>query len=224
MEEYFSVIKSSPLFSSINEDEIKAILSCLDVRTTSYKKDEFILRFGESIKAVGIVLFGRALITQEDIWGNRNIVSTLRTGETFGTAYASTGMKAVNVSIIAECDTTVMYLPINKILSMCPSACTFHTALIRNLLKETCRKNLKFSDKITHMSQRTTRAKILSYLSSEAQQNNAFEFDIPFSRQGMADYLSVERSGLSVELGKLKKEGLIDYEGKHFVVIKKSFD
>ncbi len=224
MEEYLTVIKSSSLFSEINYEEIKAILKCLDAGKKNYKKDTIILQRGESVSSIGLILSGSALIIQEDIWGNRNIVTPLHEGETFGTAYATTGINALNVSVVSDSDTTVMYLPVAGILSMCTSACSFHTTLIRNLLTETCRKNLKFSDKITHMAQRTTRAKILSYLSSEAQRSNALEFDIPFSQQDLADYLSVERSGLSVELGKLRDEGIIDYRRNHFVVRKKDYE
>ncbi len=218
MKEYLSSIKSSPLFSSIEDDDILSMLKCLDVKISSYPKDSIIIHRGDTVSSIGLILKGSAFITQEDIWGNRNIIQRIKEGETFGTAYASTNGTALNVSVTAETDVSVMYLSIKRVLTMCPSACTFHTLLIRNIMMETAEKNLKVSEKITHLSQRTTRAKILSYLSSEAQHRGSLEFDIPFSRQEMADYLSVERSGLSIELGKLKKEGVIDYEKNHFSI------
>ncbi len=218
MKEYLSSIKSSPLFSSIKDDDVLSMLKCLDVKISSYPKESIIIHRGDTVSSIGLILEGSAFITQEDIWGNRNIIQRIKEGETFGTAYASTNATALNVSVTAETDVSVMYLSIKRVLTMCPSACTFHTLLIRNIMMETAEKNLKVSEKITHLSQRTTRAKILSYLSSEAQHHSALEFDIPFSRQEMADYLSVERSGLSIELGKLKKEGVIDYEKNHFSI------
>ncbi len=218
MKEYLSSIKSSPLFSSIKDDDVLSMLKCLDVKISSYPKDSIIIHSGDTVSSIGLILEGSAFITQEDIWGNRNIIQRLKEGETFGTAYASTNGTTLNVSVTAETDVSVMYLSIKRVLTMCPSACTFHTLLIRNIMMETAEKNLKVSEKITHLSQRTTRAKILSYLSSEAQHRGSLEFDIPFSRQEMADYLSVERSGLSIELGKLKKEGVIDYEKNHFSI------
>lgn len=101
---------------------------------------------------------------------------------------------------------------------VCPSACAHHSRIIRNLLGELAEKNLRFSEKLTHMGQRTTRAKLMSYLSAEAQRRGEYEFDIPFSRQQLADYLGVERSGLSLELGKMRAEGLLDFQKNHFVL------
>lgn len=111
-----------------------------------------------------------------------------------------------------------MFFNVKRILDVCPSACAHHSRIIRNLLGELAEKNLRFSEKLTHMGQRTTRAKLMSYLSAEAQRRGEYEFDIPFSRQQLADYLGVERSGLSLELGKMRVEGLLDFQKNHFVL------
>ena len=111
-----------------------------------------------------------------------------------------------------------MFLNVKRVLTVCPSACEHHSRIIRNLLSELAEKNLRFSEKLTHMGQRTTRAKLLSYFSAEAQKRGTYEFDVPFSRQQLADYLAVERSGLSLELGKLRDEGLIEFHKSHFVL------
>ena len=103
----------------------------------------------------------------------------------------------LNVSVEAESAVTVMFLHIRRVLSVCPSACSYHSRFIRNLLGELAEKNLRLNEKLTHMGQRTTRAKLMSYFSAEAQRRGGYEFDIPFSRQQLADYLGVERSGLS---------------------------
>ena len=111
-----------------------------------------------------------------------------------------------------------MFLDVNRILYVCPSACDHHTRIIRNLLGELAEKNLRFSEKLRHVGQRTTRSKVTSYLSAEARLLGTYEFDIPFSRQQLADYLGVERSGLSSELGKMRDERLIDFRKNHFVL------
>ena len=120
--------------------------------------------------------------------------------------------------MVAEAPVTAMFLNVKRILTVCPSACTHHSQIIRNLLGELAGKNLRFSEKLTHMGQRTTRAKLMSYFSAEAQRLGKYEFDIPFSRQQLADYLGVERSGLSLELGKMRGEGLLDFHKSHFVL------
>ena len=158
------------------------------------------------------------LVIQEDIWGNRNLLSRAGPGQTFAAAYACAPGSVLNVSIIAETPVTVLLLNIKRVLNMCPFTCAHHSRIIRNLLGELAEKNLRFGEKLTHMGQRTTRGKLLSYLSAEAQWLGRYEFDIPFSRQQLADYLAVERSGLSLELGKMRREGLLDFQKNHFVL------
>ena len=118
----------------------------------------------------------------------------------------------------AESAVTVMFLHIRRVLNVCPSACSHHSQIIRSLLGELAEKNLRLNEKLTHMGQRTTRAKLLSYFSGEVQRRGGYEFDIPFSRQQLADYLGVERSGLSMELGKMRDEGLLDFHKSHFLL------
>lgn len=218
MKEFFPVIRSSHLFSGVSEDELPAMLSCLDTRKACFPKDAFLLRAGEKTGAIGLVLAGNILIVQEDIWGNRNILSKAGPGQTFAAAFACAPGSVLNVSVIAETPATVMFFNVKRILDVCPSACAHHSRIIRNLLGELAEKNLRFSEKLTHMGQRTTRAKLMSYLSAEAQRRGEYEFDIPFSRQQLADYLGVERSGLSLELGKMRAEGLLDFQKNHFVL------
>ena len=176
------------------------------------------LRAGDTAESIGLVLSGNVLIVQEDIWGNRNILSKAGLGQTCAAAYACAIGSRLNMSVIAETPVTVMFLNVKRILNVCPSACSHHSRIIRNLLGELAEKNLRFNEKLTHMGQRTTRSKIMSYLSAEAQRLGKYEFDVPFSRQQLADYLGVERSGLSLELGKMRSEGLLDFRKSHFVL------
>lgn len=180
MKEFFPIIRSSQLFSGVSEEELTAMLSCLETRKESFPK-------------AGV-------------------------GQTFAAAYACAPGSVLNVSVVAETAVTVLYLNIKRVLHVCSSACAHHSHIIRNLLGELAEKNLRFSEKLTHMGQRTTRAKLMSYFSAEAQRLGKYEFDIPFSRQQLADYLAVERSGLSLELGKMRDEGLLDFHKNHFVL------
>lgn len=218
MKEFLSILQSSKLFSDISKKELTAILSCLEAKKVDFPKEAFVLRAGESIKSVGLVLSGSVMIIQEDIWGNRNILSKAEPGQTFAAAFACAPNSRLNVSVISETTVTVMFFNVKRILNVCPSACAHHSRLIRNLLSELAEKNLRFGEKLTHMGQRSTRAKIMSYLSAEAQRLGKYEFDIPFSRQQLADYLAVERSGLSLELGKMRGDGLLDFHKSHFIL------
>ena len=218
MKDFLSVIRASQLFSGISEDELTAMLTCLDTRQTNFPKDTFLMRVGNTADSIGLLLEGSALIIQEDIWGNRNILSKAGPGQTFAAAYACAPGSVLNVSVVAETPVTAMFLNVGRVLNVCPSACAHHSRIIRNLLGELAEKNLRFSEKLTHMGQRTTRAKLMSYFSAEAQRLGKYEFDIPFSRQQLADYLAVERSGLSLELGQMKNDGLLDFHKNHFVL------
>lgn len=218
MNEFLSVIRSSQLFSGISEQELIAMLSCLETREERFPKGAFLLRAGDRGESIGLVLEGRVLIIQEDIWGNRNILSKAGPGQAFAAAYACAPGSVLNVSVVAETAVTVLHVNVKHILQVCPSACAHHSRIIRNLLGELADKNLRLGEKLTHMGQRTTREKLMSYLSAEAQRLGTYEFDIPFSRQQLADYLAVERSGLSLELGKMQKEGLLEFRKNHFVL------
>ena len=218
MKDFLPVLRSAPLFSGVSEEELTTILACLGAEVKHFPKDDFLLRAGDTAESIGLVLAGSVLVIQEDIWGNRNILSKAGPGQTFAAAYACAPGSLLNVSVAAETPAAAMFLNVRRVLTVCPSACVHHSRIIRNLLGELAEKNLRFGEKLTHMGQRSTRAKLMSYFSAEAQRLGKYEFDIPFSRQQLADYLAVERSGLSLELGKMKREGLLDFHKSHFVL------
>ena len=156
------------------------MLSCLETREERFPKDTFLLRTGDTAESIGLVLSGSVLVVQEDIWGNRNILSKAGPGQTFAAAYACAPGSLLNVSVLAETPVTAMFLNVKRVLNVCPSACEHHSRIIRNLLGELAEKNLRFGEKLTHMGQRTTRAKLMSYFSAEAQRLGTYELTFPF--------------------------------------------
>lgn len=218
MKNFMNIIRASQLFSGMSEAEIEKMLSCLDAKTEEIPKGDYILRCGDRAESIGLIISGDALVIQEDFWGNRNILSSIRPGQCFGETFACLPGAVLNVSVVAGSRVTLVFLNVKRILTTCSSACTYHSRMIRNLLSDIAEKNLRLNEKITHMGQRTTRAKLLSYLSAQAQGRSSAEFDIPFSRQQLADYLSVDRSGLSLELCKMRDEGLLEFNKNHFLL------
>ena len=190
----------------------------MEVRPETFQKDEYILLAGDRVEAFGLVITGKVLIIQEDFWGNRNILAAVGAGHCFAETFACSPGAVLNVSVMAQTNVQVLFLNVKRILTTCPSTCSHHSRMIRNLLSELAEKNLRLNEKITHLGQRSRRAKILSYLSAEAQRHGSAEFDIAFSRQQLADYLSVDRSGLSMELSRMQEEGLLEYRKNHFVL------
>ena len=128
------------------------------------------------------------------------------------------GRKPCRFSVIARQSGKVLLLDRNRVLSGCSSACAFHSRLIQNLLRGISPKNLILSPKIRCMSRKTTREKLMEYLLEQAKQQGQAEFVIAFDRQALADYLGVERSAMLAEIGKLKRQGVLDTAGSRFRV------
>lgn len=194
------------------------MLKCLSAVYKKYKKGEYIFRMGDMVTTVGFVLTGLVQIAQEDFWGNRQILGSAERGQLFGESYACVVSEPLMVSVVAEEETEVLLLDVKRILHTCSSSCEFHNKLIQNLLSIMAQKNLMLTRKIDHISKKTIREKVLSYLSYQAKRQGSSAFIIPFNRQQMADYLAVDRSALSAELSKMQKDGVISYERNHFTV------
>ncbi|MBQ6601917.1 MAG: Crp/Fnr family transcriptional regulator [Eubacterium sp.] len=218
MEKYLFLLRNTAFFSGMTDAEILSVLHCVEGRLVHREAGEYIFRAGEAASECGMVLSGCLLITQTDLWGRRNIMSKCLPGDFFGEPYAATPGSVLNISVSAVEDSDILMLNVERLLTTCPTACEHHSRLIRNLVSVMAGKVLKFNDKITHMSRRTTREKLLSYLSAESVRQGKLSFDIPYDRQQLADYLCVERSAMSSELSKLKKEGLLETKGSHFVI------
>ena len=216
MKKYIEILKQTQLFAGIKDNELSAMLDCLQATIKTYKKGEYIFREGDYIDKITILVQGKLIIQKDDFWGNRSIVSAIRIGEMFGEAYATPDSGAILNDVIAEECSTVISFNIYKLLTVCPSSCRFHSIVIQNLFFAISEKNRKLVQKIGYMSNRSTRAKLLSYLSDEAKKQRSNNFTIPFNRQQLADFLSVDRSAMSKELCKMRDEGLILFDKNRF--------
>lgn len=218
MEKYLSVLKSVPLFSDIDTPDIKSLLNCLSAKTENYKTNNAIFLSGDKAEYVGIVLSGTIQIIKEDFYGNRNIIAYASRGQLFGEAFACANIKILPVSVFAVEDCEIMLIDYRRIITTCPHNCSFHSKLIFNMLRIVANKNIMLSQKIEFISKRTTKEKLLAYLSSEAKKAGSNSFSIPYNRQELADYLSVDRSAMSAELCKLRKSGVIEFVKNKFVL------
>lgn len=218
MKKYLNLMKHSKLFHGITETEIESMMSCLSATTRSFQKGDCIFRRGERITSVAMLLEGSIHIQKEDFWGNLSILNKISEGELFGEVYACLEQNEILYDAIAVKPCTVLFLDVNRVLTVCPSACQFHGRLIRNLLSVVASKNRLLTQKLEYMSQRTTREKLLSYLSEQSLRAGSPSFDIPFNRQQLADFLSVDRSAMSNELCKMRDEGILLFERNHFIL------
>ena len=219
MEKYIKTLKNTQLFSGVGDDEISTMLNCLQAKLLTFKKGEYIFREGEHIDSITVLVEGKLLVQHDDFWGNRNIVNMIRIGEMFGESYVAPESGAILNDVIAEENSTVIFFDIKRILTVCSTACRFHSLVVQNLFFSISEKNRTLVQKIGHMSKRSTRAKLLSYLSEEAKKNNNNHFTIPFTRQQLADFLCVDRSAMSNELCKMRNEGLLQFDKNQFTLL-----
>ena len=219
MKKYIDILKRTQLFSGVGNNEISTMLNCLQAQIRTYKKGEYVFREGEHIDNITVLVEGKLLVQHDDFWGNRNIVNIIRIGEMFGEAYVAPDSGALLNDVIAEENSSVIFFDIKRILTVCSTACRFHSMVVQNLVFSISEKNRNLVQKIGHMSKRSTRAKLLSYLSEEAKKHNSNQFMIPFSRQQLADFLCVDRSAMSNELCKMRDEGLLQFEKNQFTLL-----
>lgn len=216
MKKYVPILMKTQMFAGVGDDEVSAMLSCLDARLYNYKKGEYVLRQGEHLNDIVVLVEGTLHIQNDDYWGNRSILGQIAVGEMFGEAYVAPESGALLNDVVAIEDSTVIFFDVRRILTTCSSACRFHAMVVQNMFFAISRKNRKLVQKLGHMSKRSTREKLISYLSEEAKKHNSATFTIPFNRQQLADFLSVDRSAMSNELCKMRDDGLIEFDKNSF--------
>lgn len=213
------ILADSTLFTGIRSAEISAMLHCLSPRRRSYGAGETILRAGDLALEMALVLEGSVRLERVDAWGERRILERFGPGECFAEAYACVEGEPLLMNAVAATDCNILFLDATRVLTLCPNACAFHARLVRNLLTEMARKNLLLSRKLRLITPHTIRERMLTYLSGEAVRHGTRSFVIPFDRQQLADYLAVERSALSAELSRMRRDGLIECERSRFTLL-----
>ena len=219
MQEYIPILLQCPLFAGVTAEELITMLPCLNARTVACGKGEYLFTEGEPARQMGIVLAGSAQVVQEDYHGDRSIVGNLTPGQLFGETFALAQVPALPVSVVCTGPARFMLLDCTRLTVTCAAACAHHQRIILNLLHATAQKNLHLHRKLTILSRRTTREKLMAYLSHQARMHRSREFTIPFARQALADYLGVERSALSAEISKLRELCVLESTKSRFKLL-----
>ena len=218
MKQYLPTLLRCPLFTGIGEEDLLKMLTCLGAKTAAFDKKYTVFAEGSPAKYIGIVLSGKVQVEQTDYYGNRSILDVVTSGGVIAEAFACAEVAALPVSVIASEACEIMYIECAHILYTCANSCGFHRQLIFNLMRDLAERALLLHRRIDVTSKRTTREKLMAYLMHCAKSSGSDTFEIPFDRQALADYLDVDRSGLSTEIGKLVKEGVISAERKKFTL------
>lgn len=212
-------LSQTALFRGVSPAEVLAMLACLQAEQRRYPRGSTIYHAGNSVRALGLVLSGSVSIENDDVWGNKSVLDRLGPGQVFAETYACLPGEPLMISAVAAEETEVLFLDVGRALRAGPDACCFHSRLTENLLFISAQKNLNLSRRIFHTSAKSIRGRLLSYLSFQAARQGSCDFVIPFNRQQLADYLSVDRSALSNELSKMQRDGLLRVDRSHFTLL-----
>ena len=212
------------LFRGMDPSDIEEMLGCLLAKECTYKKGEILFPEGSPTEQIGVVLIGRVIIELGDVWGNNSVLSSIGPGGIFAETYACIPGEPLMVNVTAAEDTEALLLNIRRVLEPCSKVYPYHMRLVRNLLTLCAGKNLQLSRRVLHTGPKSIRKRLLSYFSECIKRTGSYSFDIPYNRQQLADYLSVERSALSNELSIMQRDGLIRYEKNHFDVMEQIED
>lgn len=210
-------ISKTALFLGCPEEDISVMASHLDFKTAQYQKGDIIIREGSLITDIGMVISGSVQMEHNDIWGNKSILGMVSSGDVFAEAYACIPGEAMMIDVVANEDSEILFINVPKLFTPCTS-CRSQNLVIQNLVRISAKKNLQFSRRTLHTSPKTIRGRLLSYFSYQVLIQGSRKIKIPFDRQQLADYLNLDRSALSKELGKMKKEGLLDYHKNEFEI------
>ncbi len=212
-------LMATGLFEGIGEAEIDSLLSCLLPTRQSYARGALIKLEGEPADFIGVVLDGTIRVVKSDYSGGRSVMGAFGPGHLFAEAFACAGIPRLPVSIEAAGDCRVWMVNFQRVMNPCGKACPAHNRLPQNLLRIVARKNVLLNTKCSILSERTTADKLMAFLNEQARQANSNEFVIRYDRQALADYLGVERSAMAAEIGKLRKQGILETRRSYFKLL-----
>ena len=220
----YKFLANTLLFRGVTPEEIELMMGCLDGYVKTYNKGETIYHSGEYIQKAGLVLSGSVHIENDDLWGNKTILAHVGAGQVFAETYVCIPGEPLLINVVATEPVEILFLNLGKGTKTCARNCAFHGRLIQNLLAISAQKNLNLSRRIFYTTSKSIRGRLLSYLSDQATRYGSLEFDIPFNRQQLADYLGVDRSAMSNELSKMQKESLLTVNKNHFCLNQASLE
>ncbi len=205
----------SPIFRNMTSEELEAMTEASKTRELTYRKEDIILHAGDTVREIGIVQDGCVRIENIDLWGNRSILSSIPCGHVFAETYAIS-REPMMVDAVAATDCRILFLDADVLLDQRNVHESWYLKLLRNMVQISTQKNLVLSSRIFCTSAKTIRSRLFTYFSMLSVRSGSRTIQVPFDRQQMADYLNVERTALSKELGKMRDEGLIDFHKNTF--------
>lgn len=206
-----------PVFQGLTEQELHDLEQIGAIRRQKFNKHVTVFHVGDLVHEIGIVLEGSVLIENNDLWGNKSILSRVEKGQVFAESYAFHEVPLM-VDAIADEDSLILFLDVQQLMEEQNAQATWYCKMLKNLLLISTKKNRNLSNRIFCTTSKTVRGRLAAFFSEQAAKTGSNTFDIPFNRQQMADYLNLDRSALSKELGKMREEGLLTFRKNHFSI------
>lgn len=216
MMKYIKDLQKCQLFEHIKEDDLQTMLQCIGYNIATFQKGDFIFMEQEQVSNIGIIISGTVDMIKEDVWGHKTTMLRMTCPEVFGETFSCSMDPTSTVSFTAASESTIMFLPFNKVMHSCSMVCRFHHRMIENMVKLIAEKNKELMTKMEIISKKTLREKLMAYLSTQAQLHGTRYFEIPLNRSELAEYLCADRSAMTRELFKMKEQGLIDFDKNVF--------
>lgn len=217
-------IQTTVLFRGMSTAETNDALNALSAREKSYRKGDVLLLAGDTTDEMGLVLEGSVTVESNDIWGNCTVLSLIEPGGFFAETYAYLSNEPLLVDVTANENCRILFLRIGSVQNLsAEDTSSWQKKLISNLLTISFHKNLILSGRSFHTAPKTVRGRLMSYLNAVSLKQGSTEFDIPYNRQQLADYLNVERTALSKELSKMQKDGILITKKNHFKLLTSDF-
>lgn len=204
------------LFAGIAADDIPHMLGCIGGTEQRYPKGAYLFMEGDDLLRVGVILSGTVQMVKEDVWGGKALLAVLTPGELLGESFVCGDQTASTVSFLAAGDCRILFLPFRRLLTTCGMTCQFHQRLIENMVVMLAAKNVGLMNRLEVLSPKTIRERILVWLSQQAQEQGGPRFTSSLGRVELADYLGVDRSALTRELGNMRRDGLVDFDRNTF--------
>jgi len=210
------LLRQTSIFDEITDGDLEKLVHCFNPEVQSYSKNELIYSIGDKVTSIGIIISGSVRVFTQDYFGNISMTAIMGRGEIFGDICMGTEKSGMTMRSYSE--SQIMFIDFRKMVGICPLACGYHIQILRNLLKVYATMNSELGEKLQILQKRTTREKLLAYLYLQAKKLGRLKVSIPFSRQGLAEYLSVDRSAMSRELCEMRNEGILEFYKSSFIL------
>lgn len=207
------------IFDGIGETEVRRMMTCFGAARRRYSPDSEVLHYSGMQGPVCVVLSGRVDVECLDADGNVSVVEMLEKDSVFGELFLPP-IEPLVYTAVARANSEVLFIDYSHIVCPCENVCAHHSQLINNLFMISARKVRGLSKRISLLSRRSLRQKLLLYLEYIAAEAGTDAFEIPVSLSRLADYLSADRSAMMRELGQLKSEGILWSKGRSFRLLR----